>query len=594
MTAASADASKQRRRINFEVSVRRSRKWEVYATYKASERDLALADAAKMEKDGGVDGTKVTKETEDLATHKVECTVIFRSAALEREIVELAAERPKPAQKAAPPPPKASSPKPAAAKPAPKRGVKTQQVEDLSILRAAPAILVSFLLSCMVGAMLTVGASYSLQAVVGMGVVLGRRAQLAVLLGVFAITTAYTLFFLLRRVMKKAMSKRTVIVRTSGQTAMATTASADPAPASSATAAASGPAVIPPLSSQDKERLGQAEQSATAFADHLLAHVGERVNRMDAGQRFALDVYMGGAVETLVQSHGHDRGDFQLLLQEPLRRLSAPPELIQRFGGLIEGYLAQPRVRAVYDLGRQDMTQLLAGDPHAIDPEAALQAWEGAGEAANEPEVAAKPEASEEPASAEEPESTEEPDGQFVAVLFTDAVMPKRLSDGRGRRTARRIFKAHAEIVRDVLAELDGSEFEHDGDGILASFEVPSQAVEAALKIQADIAAAQHDNKAATKLEARIGIDAGESVHEDGELVGTTVELASHLCHQGEAGQILASGKVRDLCAGAELEFAHIGDEEIEGFAEAVSLFEIVASDGGEQPESDDAIEGAE
>jgi len=572
MTAASTDASKQRRRINFEVSVRRSRKWQVYATYNASERDLALADAAKLERDGGVDGTKVTKETENLETNKVECTVIFRSAALEREMVEMAAERPRARKKEAAPPQKPSPP----AKPTPKQAVK--EVEDLSLLRAAPAILVSFLLSCMVGALLTVGASYSLQTVVGMGLQLDRKAQLAVLLGIFTVTAAYTLFFLLRRIMKRVIGKCTVNVRAAGHAAKAVPAANAQPPA---------PAVGSPLAPQPSQRLGDAEQLVTAFADRLLANLGEGLDRLDAGQRFALDVYMGGAVEALIQSQGLNRDDFQLLLQEPLRRLGAPPELVQRFGGLIEGYLAQPRVQAVYDLGREAMAALLAGNADTIDPEAALRLWQ-------DPKAAQDPEAKAEPPASEQPETADEPEIRFVAVLYSDAIIPAALTQGRGRKAARRMFKSHAKIVRDVLAKLDGSEFEHDGDGILASFEVPSRAVEAALKIQAGIAAAPDDKKSAARLAARIGIDAGESMHDDGELLGTTVELAFYLCDRGEAGQILASGKVRDLCASPGSQFAHIGEERVAGFAEAVSLFKIVSPDGSVHSRPSGAVAGAE
>ncbi|MHA1571981.1 MAG: hypothetical protein ACTSWM_09175, partial [Alphaproteobacteria bacterium] len=214
MSAAGTDAARQRRRVNYEVSVRRGRKWEVYATYKGPERDLALTDAKKLEKDGGVDGTKVTKETHDLETHRIESTVIFRSASLEREMAEMAAERPRPPKPAPAPEPKAKKPAKPAVKSAAKGGVTTKEIEEFSLLRVAPAILVAFLFSCMVGAAFAVGVSYGLQTVVGMGLVLARKAQLAVLLGVFAITTAYTLFFLLRRIMRKAVTRRTVSIRT--------------------------------------------------------------------------------------------------------------------------------------------------------------------------------------------------------------------------------------------------------------------------------------------------------------------------------------------------------------------------------------------
>ena len=408
----------------------------------------------------------------------------------------------------------------------------------------------------MLGAIVAVGVSLGLQAVVGMGVVLGRAGQVAVLLGVFAITTAYTLFFLLRRIMRKAVTRRTVTVGSATEQAQA-----DEAPAAESTP------VSPPPDLQTVQRITGAERLAGLFTDQMLERLGEGFAKLDAGQRFALDVYAGGAIEALVQSLGLSRDDFQALLTDPLQRLKAPPELIERFGGLIEGYLSQPRVSDLYDRGREAMTQLLAGRTDAIDPAAALQAWDGASQNTPEPSSTTPQDEADLAGDADDPASS------LVAVLYTDAAMA---TAGQSRKTARRIFKAHAKIARDALAALDGTEFEHDGDGILASFKIPSQAVDAALQIQADIAAAEGRQKTATGLAARIGIDVGESASQDGELVGNTVELASFLSTQGAPGQILTSRMVRDLCSGRGHQFDHRGDQQIEGFAEAVSSYELV------------------
>ncbi|MHA1565032.1 MAG: adenylate/guanylate cyclase domain-containing protein, partial [Alphaproteobacteria bacterium] len=487
---------------------------------------------------------------------RTESTVIFRSAALEREMAEMAAERPRPPKPAPAPEPKAKKPAKPAVKSAAKGGVTTKEIEEFSLLRVAPAILVAFLFSCMVGAAFAVGVSYGLQTVVGMGLVLARKAQLAVLLGVFAITTAYTLFFLLRRIMRKAVTRRTVSIKT------ATSEDADQAPA-----APEGNSLHPsaPADPQDVQRLAGAERMAAAFTDQILERLAGGFGQLDAGQRFALDVYAGGAIECLVQSLGLSRDDFQNLLKDPLRRLKAPPELIERFGGLIEGYLSQPRVRRLYDAGRHAMTRLLAGQTNAIDPQAALQLWQDQSQDTDASDST--------DGLVADSWGEDEAQPRYVAVLYTDAVMP---ADDQSRKAARRIFVAHAKIARTALAALGGTEFEHDGDGILASFEVPSQAVEAALHIQAGIAQAENSRKSATGLAARIGIHVGESTREDGELIGNPVEIASFLSNRGAAGQILTSQKIRDLCDGQDHQFDHRGEEQIDGSAEAVSYYELV------------------
>lgn len=562
MSAAATDAARPRRRVNYEVSVRRVRKWEVFATYEGTERDLALTDAKKLEKEGGVDGTKVTKETQDLETHRIESTVIFRSAALERELVELAAERPKRPKPTPAPPPKTKQP----AKSPAKSDVITKEIEEYSLLRVAPAILVAFVFSCMLGAIVAVSVSYGLQAVVALGVALGRQAQVAVLLGVFAITTAYTLFFLLRRIMRKAVTRRTVTVSrpiSAGAGSEQTAAT----PAS-------------PKNAQDVTRLADAQRVADGFIDALLQRLSGRFGQLDAGQRFALDVYAGGAIENLVQSLGLSRDDFQILLTDPLRRLKAPAELIERFGGLIEGYLSQPRVRSLYEAGQEAMAGLLAGATNAIDPEAALLLWLDQSKSADGP------------ASADESDADfwgeDESQPRYVAVLYSDAVIP---AESQSRKAARRIFVSHAKIARTALAALGGTEFEHDGDGILASFEVPSQAVAAALRIQAAIAAAEKSRKSATGLAARIGVHVGESTREDGELIGKTVEMASLLANRGEAGQILTSQNIRDICEDQNHQFDPRDDQQLDG---ATEVYELVGPHSERPSGSSDPTPGGE
>ncbi len=565
MSAAGTDAGRPRRRVNYEVSVRRFRKWEVYATYEGTERDLALTDAKKLEKDGGVDGTKVTKETQDLETHRIESTVIFRSAALERELVELAGERPKPPKSTPAPPPKTKQP----AKSPAKSEVITKEIEEYSLLRVAPAILVAFLFSCMLGAIVAVSVSYGLQAIVAMGVALGRQTQVAVLLGVFAITTAYTLFFLLRRIMRKAVTHRTVVVN------QPTSAGAG----SEQTAATSAS----PKNPQDVTRLADAQRVADAFIDTLLQRLAGRFGQLDAGQRFALDVYAGGAIENLVQTLGLGRDDFQILLADPLRRLKAPTELIERFGGLIEGYLSQPRVRSLYEAGQEAMAGLLAGATNAIDPEAALQLWQGQSKSADGPAAADE--------SVADFWGEDESQPRYVAVLYSDAVIP---AEKQSRKDTRRIFVSHAKIARAALAALGGTEFEHDGDGILASFEVPSQAVEAALLIQAEIAGAEKSRKSATGLAARIGVHVGESTREDGELIGNTVEMASLLANRGRAGQILTSQNIRDICGDQNHQFDHRDDQQIDGATGALSFYELVGPHSDRLSGSSDPTPGGE
>jgi class 3 adenylate cyclase len=74
-------------------------------------------------------------------------------------------------------------------------------------------------------------------------------------------------------------------------------------------------------------------------------------------------------------------------------------------------------------------------------------------------------------------------------------------------------------------------------------------------------------------LSVGIGVDAGEPVTEHNDLFGTTVQLASRLCHEAEADGILVSRAVRELCEDAAAQFAPLGERQLKGFAEKTPVF---------------------
>jgi adenylate cyclase len=79
----------------------------------------------------------------------------------------------------------------------------------------------------------------------------------------------------------------------------------------------------------------------------------------------------------------------------------------------------------------------------------------------------------------------------------------------------------------------------------------------------------------ASRLDIRVGLDAGEPIEEDGDLFGATVILASLIAARAEAGEILASDVVRGLCSGKGFRFSTRGSFVAKGFTEPVQLFEV-------------------
>ena len=158
---------------------------------------------------------------------------------------------------------------------------------------------------------------------------------------------------------------------------------------------------------------------------------------------------------------------------------------------------------------------------------------------------------------------------QLAAIMFTDMVDSTAMTEELGDEVAMELVNAHDGIVRAALGEFDGREVKHLGDGIMASFVSAVCAVRAACRIQGDIVRFR-DERPHLPLALKIGAAAGEPVEQGNDLFGSTVQLASRLCGEAVAGQIIVSTGLAELCRGKGLQFDDLGALALKGFADPV------------------------
>jgi class 3 adenylate cyclase len=157
------------------------------------------------------------------------------------------------------------------------------------------------------------------------------------------------------------------------------------------------------------------------------------------------------------------------------------------------------------------------------------------------------------------------------AVMFTDIVGSTEMTARLGDLAALELVRVHDALVRRGLGTHGGREVKHTGDGIMASFDRPPDAVRAAADIQRRFAAYNAD--ASESLSVRIGIHAGEPVAEHNDLFGATVQLAYRLCSEAASDGIVVSGLVRELCDEDTARFVALGERRLKGFREPTPVF---------------------
>ena len=150
-----------------------------------------------------------------------------------------------------------------------------------------------------------------------------------------------------------------------------------------------------------------------------------------------------------------------------------------------------------------------------------------------------------------------------LTFLFTDIEGSTRRweADAAAMRAA---LLAHDEVLRDAIETHGGFLFSHTGDGVVAAFNSPKSAVDAAIAAQR-----------ALELPVRMGVATGEAELRDGDYFGTVVNRAARVMAAGHGGQILVADSTAVLLVGIDL--VDLGPRRLRDLPTAVGLFQVRA-----------------
>src|SRR5215470_19950698 len=172
---------------------------------------------------------------------------------------------------------------------------------------------------------------------------------------------------------------------------------------------------------------------------------------------------------------------------------------------------------------------------------------------------------------------------QLAAIMFTDIVGYTALM-GNDEKKAFELLNLNRSIQKPVIEKNNGRWIKEMGDGVMASFNTASDAVNAAMKIQEAC-------NAANKFQLKIGIHLGEVVFENDDVYGDGVNIASRIETLGVGSSILLSKSIRDQVKNhADLQIASLGAFEFKNVEEPAEIFAI-ANPGFVVPKRD-AIQG--
>lgn len=164
---------------------------------------------------------------------------------------------------------------------------------------------------------------------------------------------------------------------------------------------------------------------------------------------------------------------------------------------------------------------------------------------------------------------------ELKTVLFTDMVGSTQRAATLGDRAWREVLMQHHAVVREILGRFGGREIDTAGDGFLATFESPAQAVACACDIIEGVGK--------LGIGIRAGIHTGECEVLEGRVSGIAVHVGARIAATAGPGELLVSSTVKDLVAGSGIDFDDRGAHVLRGVPGEWRLFAV---DPGSVPRS--------
>ena len=286
------------------------------------------------------------------------------------------------------------------------------------------------------------------------------------------------------------------------------------------------------------------------FLDGAMEQCRQERLTMDNYNKFALHLYMAGAVEALVEFRKLGAKAKEQLLKDALDVLGTRGDAATNFHSKLPEYRREARYQAVVEAGRNAMGNFLLGDEVGahIALRDVFRDWN---------------------------RKSEQKQGQMMTVLFTDMVDSTNMTQIRGDVAAQEIVRRHNLIVRNALAKFGGHEVKHTGDGIMASFLSAGGAIDAMMVVQRQVI--EHNARLPNQsLHLRIGLNAGEPIQEEDDLFGSTVQLAARVCAATGTDEIYCTATVMELSGKPNSLFRSVGAKAVKGFRDPVTMYEVL------------------
>lgn len=159
------------------------------------------------------------------------------------------------------------------------------------------------------------------------------------------------------------------------------------------------------------------------------------------------------------------------------------------------------------------------------------------------------------------------PRRSVATVVFTDIVGSTDAAATMGDERWGRLLDEHHRIATAATRRAGGTVIKTTGDGLLATFDGPSRAVQAVHELRNGVRG--------LGLQLRAGIHTGEIERSNDDIAGIAVHIAARVMALAEPDEVLCTRTVRDLSAGSQLTFVERGPRALRGVPGEWDVFAV-------------------
>src|SRR5271163_906240 len=160
-----------------------------------------------------------------------------------------------------------------------------------------------------------------------------------------------------------------------------------------------------------------------------------------------------------------------------------------------------------------------------------------------------------------------EPERVLATVMFTDIVRSTERAAELGDSRWRELLNNYYMILRKELTAFRGREVNTAGDGLLATFDGPARAIRCAGSVR--------ERLRPLGLQVRTGLHTGECEIIGDDVGGIAVHIGARVAAIAAPDEVVVSSTVKDLVAGAGLQFADRGAHSLKGVPGEWRLFVV-------------------